>query len=120
MARFASMGFVSFLFGICLLACGDKQNPLGESKGSCGIANVSYAQTIAPMMAASCTLSGCHVSPTPVRGIALDTYDGVKTNAAAANAEIQAKSMPIDPGAALSDSARQTFAEWVACGAPNN
>ena len=123
--------FAALCAALCL-GCGfdkDKQNPAGDfrtpagSGGSGGgdtSGGVSYAQTIAPMMAASCTVSGCH-GANPVMGIGLDSYDNVKANAVAANTVIQDKSMPISPpGAALTDADRQNFQSWVNAGAPNN
>lgn len=81
---------------------------------------VSYAQTIAPMMAQSCTLSGCHGGSSPVMGIGLDTYDKVVANAGAASSAIQSNSMPLDPGVALTDTDKQNFQDWVNAGMPNN
>lgn len=128
MVRFGSTRLVSGLALIWLLGCGDKQNPLGDSPApgqsdsgqSDSIAVVSYTETIAPMMAASCTLSGCHGGASPLMGIGLDTYEGVKAFAAESNAAIQAKTMPIPPGADLTDTDRENFDAWVKAGAPNN
>jgi uncharacterized membrane protein len=116
MVHFRSLLVLGALAAALALGCGDKQNPAGDFQTSA----VSYAQTIAPMMAASCTVSGCHGGDSPVMGIGLDTYDKVKANAAAANTKIQSKVMPISPGVDLTDLDRQNFQSWVNAGAPNN
>jgi uncharacterized membrane protein len=110
-----------FLASVSSLGCGDKQNPLGASETlPCDTVSVSYSGKIAPMMAKSCTVAGCHGGPTPAAAIALDSYDAVKANASTSNAEIQAKKMPIGAGAALTDSDRRDFAIWAGCGTLNN
>jgi|GEM_PF-5743907 len=125
MTRFASTTIASALSAALLLGCGDKQNPAGDYGGGGGAGGststgVSYAQTIAPMMAQSCTLSGCHGGSSPVMGIGLDTYDKVVANAGAASSAIQSNSMPLDPGVALTDTDKQNFQDWVNAGMPNN
>jgi len=124
------IAFAALAAGLCL-ACGfdkDKQNPSGDfsppsgSGGSGGgdtaAGGVSYAQTIAPMMAANCAFSGCHGASNFQAGVRLDTYPNVVANAAAANADIQDQSMP--PGGPLSATDRQSFQDWVNAGTPNN
>jgi len=121
MVRFNSTRLISTMALGLLLGCGDKQNPLGEhtppapsDSGSV----VSYSRTIAPMMAASCTMAGCHGA---TGSLGLDTYDGVKAWATDCNNAIQAKTMPIvPPGAELTDTDRANFDAWVKAGAPNN
>jgi uncharacterized membrane protein len=124
MTRFALIGTV-LLFTLGT-GCGDKQNPAGDFRhdasappaGDAG--GPSYAKTIAPMMAASCTLSGCHEGDYPAAGIGLDRYENVAANAEASNRAIQDQSMPIGAGAALTATDRQSFQAWVNAGAPNN
>lgn len=119
--------FTWIAMAVCFgLGCGDKQNPAGDYRFDAAVppsdatAGVSYGKTIAPMMAASCTLSGCHGGSSPVAGIGLDTYEGVRDNATAANAAIQSQAMPIGSGPALTAADRQSFQDWVSAGAPNN
>jgi len=132
MVRFASTLIVGLISTTLLLACGDKQNPLGDYQtpgssggtgggggGAGGSTGVTYSQTIAPMMAASCAISGCHAGASPMMNIGLDSYDKVKTNAAVANGAIQGGSMPIDPGVALTGTDKQNFQDWVSAGMPN-
>lgn len=121
MTGIARVSLLLSLSGACLLACGEKQNPLGSSEQSCETMTVSYSGTIAPMMAASCTVPGaCHSNENYVAGVALETYEDVKLHAASSNREIQAQSMPIGRGAPLTDTDRENFALWVSCGMPNN
>jgi uncharacterized membrane protein len=121
MAGIARISLLLSLAVACLPACGEKQNPLGSSEESCENITVSYSGTIAPMMAASCTVPGaCHSNENSVAGVSLETYEDVKLHAASSNREIQAQSMPIGRGEPLTDTDRENFALWVNCGAPNN
>ncbi len=112
------------LLGVLALAlgCGDKQNPAGDfgSGGEGTTGDVSYSRTIAPMMAASCTLSYCHDSRSRVAGVALEAYDDVKANAESSNRTIQEGTMPTGSAPPLTPAERQAFADWVEAGAPNN
>jgi hypothetical protein len=128
MLRFSHRVVLGVLTAGFLFACGDKINPKrdrpiavdgGELDGGGGPV-VSYSQTIAPMVKASCAVSGCHNSSDKLLGFAFDTYDGLKKDVAAANDSIQAHSMPIPPGAELTDAQRKTFLDWVNQGALNN
>lgn len=133
MLRFSHALLLGLLVSGSWLACGEKLNPkrdfptgtagtTGDAGGSeaGATATVSYAQVIAPMMKASCAVSSCHNSSDKTLGYAFDTYDGLKKDIAAANASIQDKTMPISPGADMSDAQRKTFQDWVTQGALNN
>ncbi len=92
----------------------------GGSGGAGGstTATVSYSKTIAPIMAASCaTSSSCHSAGNPW-GVELDTYAGVKSNAAASISAIQEGSMP--PSGSLSAADLKSLQDWVNAGSPNN
>jgi hypothetical protein len=143
MTEFKHALAIGILAIVATPGCGDKQNPLGDYQapgstagapgtggtaggggsgggGTSGTSGVSYADVIAPMMAASCALSGCHAGASPTVGIGLDTYANVSTHASAANSAIQAGIMPIPPGANLTATDKQNFQSWVSAGAPNN
>ena len=93
----------------------------GGTGGTTTTAGVSYKNTIAPMMAASCAISGpCHAGSSPALNIGLDTYAGVKANAAVSNSAIQDGSMPIGGGAKLTAADKKNFQDWVNAGTPNN
>jgi len=115
------------VLGVLALAlpsgCGDKQNPAGDFRqpaDASGSAGVSYTQTIAPMMAASCSVSDCHDSTARVANVALDTYDEVKANAERSNQSIQDGWMPVGSVPPLTEAEKQAFDSWVKAGAPNN
>jgi hypothetical protein len=92
----------------------------GGAGGTTGstTATVTYSKTIAPELAANCATSGCHAGSDPALGIGLDTYAGVKANAALSISAIQAGSMPPSgtfPAADLKD-----LQDWVTAGSLNN
>ena len=45
---------------------------------ACDVSNVTYAATIAPIMAKNCALSGCHDAATASGGYVLNSYAGVQ------------------------------------------
>jgi hypothetical protein len=92
----------------------------GGGTGGSTTAAVSYSKTIAPMMAASCAVSGCHNSSDRELGLALDTYAGLKPFVDQSNTAIQDGSMPIPPGADLTATDKKNFQAWVTAGALNN
>ena len=134
MLRFATVAATGVLALALGLGCGDKQNPLGDYQapggsggaagmdagGGGGSLGVSYAQTIAPLLARSCATTGCHDKATGMAGVTLDTYEAVKANAEESNVSIQNGTMPVGSAPRLTDAEREAFAEWVAAGAPNN
>jgi hypothetical protein len=91
---------------------------VGTGGGS--TATVSYSKTIAPMVAASCAILGCHKGSSPALGIGLDTYAGLKSFADLCNSAIQNGTMPIGDGAALTAADKKNFQDWVNAGEPNN
>jgi hypothetical protein len=150
MLRFGYAVMVGSFVVCTLFACGDKVNPkgveptaaggaggstdiggidAGESEaGACGVgpvdvgesAPVTYSKTIAPMVAASCTTSGCHGGSSPALGIGLDTYAGLKSFASLCSSAIQSGSMPIGDGKPLTAADKKNFQDWITAGAPNN
>jgi hypothetical protein len=94
---------------------------IGGGTGGAGgstTAVVSYAQTIAPMMKASCTQSVCHSSSKQAGGYAFDTYDTMKAGAADAIKAIQAGDMP--PNGGFSPTDLKNLQDWVTQGSLNN
>jgi hypothetical protein len=86
--------------------------------GGSTTAAVSYKNTIAPIMAKSCaTSSTCHASGDPW-GVDLDTYAGVKSNAAASISAIKGGTMP--PSGTISAADLKSLQDWVNAGSPNN
>lgn len=54
----------------------DTEEELYPATGNCDTLNVTYSNTIAPVMLANCVM--CHSGSAPSAGISLDTYDNVK------------------------------------------
>lgn len=63
--------------GCLLLACQNNKEELAET---CSTANVTYTNTIAPLISANNCLS-CHSGATPQGGFPLQTYEQVKSKA---------------------------------------
>ena len=123
MFRLSSVVVLGVLALALPFGCGDKQNPAGDFRqpaDASGGAGVSYTQTIAPMMAASCAMAYCHDGLRRTAGVALDTYDNVKANAEKSNETIQNQTMPVGSVPPLTEAERQSFDSWVKAGAPNN
>jgi hypothetical protein len=113
------VAWVAFLLPSCKY---DVEEELYPPK-VCDTVNVSYSQTIAPIIAQQC--AACHAAPFPISGIFLDNYEGLK-EMVDANRLIGAlrrlpgySSMPQD-APALPECDILTFEAWVANGAPNN
>lgn len=89
----------------------------------CDSTNFKYSTAIKPLTEQYC--KGCHNAAAPSAGIALDSYEGVKT--VALNGRMMGaikhmagyKAMP-QGGAKLSDCQILQVEKWVAGGAPNN
>ena len=92
----------------------------GTAVGVGGSTTVGYKNTIAPMMTASCAVSGCHNSTDRASGYAFDTYAGLKADIDLASIAIQSGFMPISPGADLTAADKKNFQDWVTAGALNN
>ncbi|WP_395611739.1 urate hydroxylase PuuD [Allosphingosinicella sp.] len=78
--------------------------------------NVTYAQ-IAPLIAAHC--AGCHNVPTPPKGVALDSYEHVRANAARVRAmAVDSQAMPLGNPTHMTPAERQRIGAWIAAGTP--
>ena len=90
---------------------------------ACDTVNVTYAGTVAPLIANMCT--GCHSGPGPDGNIDLTTYTGVHavavlgTLSGAIQHQYGYSSMP-PVGGGLSDCHIQQVLIWVQQGSPNN
>lgn len=146
MLRFGFVVMVGSFVVCSLFACGEKLNPgrdeptaMGGAGGSTdtgvidggdvseagaggagGSAPITYSKTIAPMIAASCTTSSCHGGASPIIGIGLDTYAGLKAYLTESNSEIQSGAMPIGDAPKLTAADKKNFQDWVTAGALNN
>ncbi len=99
---------------------GAKNNSCNPGGGNCSTDNVSYANTIKPVIAANC--NGCHSGGAPSGGIDLSTYDGVKAQSAklydAVSQNGNASAMP--PSGKLSSCEISQIKAWIDAGLPNN
>ena len=117
MVLVAVLGFAVAVY----MGCDDSEDPMTGWDGDIENNQLTYCEAIEPILTASCTM--CHSSslsgsdrngaPTDVN---LDTYTGAKGNAQAANARIQAGTMP--PAGALSAADKAMFQGWVALQMP--
>ncbi|XZF12517.1 hypothetical protein ACTHGU_12050 [Chitinophagaceae bacterium MMS25-I14] len=92
---------------------------------ACDVSGVTYASTIAPIMAQNCTTSGCHDAATASGGYVLDSYSGVQ--AVASSGRLMGAVKHESGFSAMPQNANQLDActinklqTWVDAGAPNN
>jgi cytochrome c5 len=100
----------------------DKEDELYPQAPECDTANVTYSQTIAPIMTQSCNV--CHSTTVATAGIVTDNYDALRV--IAVNGSLSAAvnhtgpfPMPKD-GEKLSDCNLARITKWVDSGTPNN
>ena len=91
--------------------------------GECDTDNVSYAQTVRPVIQTHC--QGCHSGNPPAGGIDLSTHAGVETVADngrlyGAIAHLDGFSPMPQGGNKLPDCTIEQIESWVNAGAPNN
>lgn len=96
---------------ISLTAC--KKDPVDDC------ADVTYSQTIAPIIAASCATAGCHAAGATIGDFT--THAGIAAEATAGHLKhevIDDQTMP--PSGALSTAKQDQILCWINAGAPNN
>lgn len=96
--RISVFCFVVLASSLFIFSCdkdvGNLPAPIPPSSVSCD--TISYAEDIAPIISANCSISGCHVPPNPTGpGVLLDTYDLLKDKAA--NGRIKARVLDASP-----------------------
>jgi hypothetical protein len=117
-----SAGLSIVFFASCYKDNAEDMYP--SSSSGCDTFNVTYSGTIAPIMAASCAISGCHIGSGQT-GYDLSNYAGVKVVATNGNlmSSIQhtgsASAMPKD-APKLDNCTIAKIGAWVNAGAPNN
>ena len=96
-------------------SCGDKQDPVPDPADSeCANEAVSYNDQVKTILDGHCT--ACHSSSATSRngapaGVDFDTYAAAEASADAANARIQAGTMP--PRGPLSAADQCVFQAWI-------
>lgn len=86
----------------------------------CDVSNVSYAESIEPIIQSKCATSGCHVAGGTGNGL-LESYANVKAkvdNGSMFNRVVDLRDMP--PGSPMDDCQVLLFETWINDGAPNN
>ncbi len=105
-------------FFVCMSCSKEDAAPV-----ECSGVTPTYTNDIAPILNASCALSGCHTSAFPSDGIDLSSYQ--KAKSASLNGKVLAsmkhssgaKAMPLG-GAKLPDANIRKVECWIAGGAP--
>lgn len=100
---------------------GAQNTACNENYGSCDTQNVTYANSIAPLLSSRCT--GCHSSTNPQGNLKLTTYDEVKASAQSgalygAVAQLPGYSAMPKGGTALSPCFVSKIKAWVDAGMP--
>lgn len=96
--------------------------PNNECAGACETSNVTFSNSIAPLVATSC--EGCHSGSYPSAGISLTNYDQIAAIASSGafygvvTSSSGWVSMP--PGIELSECNKETIRIWVENGYPND
>jgi hypothetical protein len=126
MKKILITGMVMAITGMVLSGCyNDKYEDLygGGNAGACDTANVTFSQTILPILNQHCALATCHKTGSAGGGYMLDTYAGAKLAegriVGAVNHSTGFSAMPKN-GGMLPECERTKIAIWVSQGAPDN
>lgn len=117
MQKLKSLKFIAFVLCSSLVwtACGsdneDDKNPTPDPTPE-----VSFKNTVKPIIDAGCATSGCHVAGTG--RVDFTTYEGVKSAAAGVKTKINNGSMP--KTGSITDAQKTSIITWVDEGAKNN
>ena len=101
----------------------DNEYDLYPFSNTCDSSNVTYAQTIAPMMISNCNV--CHSTTIATGNVVTDNYDGLSTIAkngklwGCVNQDPGFLPMP-DGGAKLAGCDLGKIKKWINAGSPNN
>ncbi len=110
-----------FIMVIITPACSSDSED--EIAPDCNLADVSYSETIAPIMAASC--NSCHSGASPQFGINTSNYEGLRVIALSGqlvgSVNHNEGYSPMPQGQPqLDECLREQIAAWVDDGAPEN
>ena len=99
----------------------DKENELYPYTGCGDTTNVTYSQSIAPIMVANCNI--CHSAGNPSGGVVTSNYDGLSIVAQNGHlwADVNWEGDPMPKGGdKLSVCDLAKIKKWVDAGSPNN
>lgn len=94
-----------------------------DSKLPCDTTAVAtYSTDVAPVMSASCNMSGCHNTTDAASGVILDTYAGVKIQALNGRLMGSTSATGTMPkgGNKLASCTLAKIQKWINSGTPNN
>lgn len=120
------VALLSICFMFFLVSCyRDKVEELHPTTdANCDTANISYSQTIVPIMNANCV--SCHSGPSPKGNILLDNYAGFKkpisNGSLIGSITFDSLYVPMPEGATkpIDNCYIKKIKAWVHAGAPNN
>ena len=117
--------FTAIIFVTSLLFYGcynDSEEELYRfsSSSACDTTNVTYAQTIAPIMQTTCT--SCHGSSSPSAGLSLSSYTDVVNAVNSKNllSRITSTSSPMPPSGLMDVCRINQIKKWINMGSLNN
>ncbi len=114
---------IAGLFALVVIMPACSSDSEDDIAPDCDLENVTYSETIAPIMAASC--NGCHSTASPSAGIITDNYEDLRIIAlsgelvGSVNHEEGFSPMP-QGQPQLGECPREQIAAWVNDGAPDN
>ena len=106
-SKFVMLVFTGYVFVSC---ASDSESDVVEIPTT----PITYTNTIAPLMSASCNMSGCHNNSSAAGGYILETYTQVRNafENGSALSEIETGSMPLG-GNKLSDTTINNVKSWI-------
>lgn len=112
---------IAFVLLIGFNACLTDKGEVPTGPSVCDTLDVSYNDSIKPILEVHCNIVGCH-SPGGTGTGDFTNYDAVKAAASngSLNNQIVSNQMPQAPGAPLNDQQKQLIKCWTEAGAPNN
>ncbi len=114
---------IAILFILVVMTPACSSDSEDEVTPDCDLENVTYSETIAPIMAASC--NGCHSAASPSAGIITANYEGLQVIAQSGqlvgSVNHDSGFSPMPKGQPrLDECLRKQIAAWVTDGAPEN
>jgi len=115
---------LAIIFVLTLLFCGcynDSEEDLYKfSKSGCDTTNVTYAQTVEPIIQTTC--SSCHGGTSPSGNLTLQSYSNVVSAVSTKNlyARISSTSNPMPPSGLMNACTIKQIKRWINMGSLNN
>lgn len=117
--KFLSIALVSLLL---LNACYDdnEETLYRFTTANCDLSNVTYNQTIAPIIQSKCV--SCHSGTTPNGNLNLENHNQIVTAVNSKNfyQRITSTSNPMPPSGLMDECSIKQIKKWIDLGMPNN